>query len=50
MFARSIISQVIILVVFIGLLGACRSSQFPKERKAKTIKKGKPIPCPVKDC
>lgn len=30
-------------------LESCRSSQF-KERKPRTLKKGKPIPCPVKDC
>jgi hypothetical protein len=31
-------------------LGACKSSGLPKERKANKIKKGKPIPCPLKDC
>ena len=39
---------VIVLIALIGMQ-SCRSSQF-KEHKPRTLKKGKPIPCPIKDC
>ena len=34
---------ILILSIFAIGMGACKSNQ-------KTIKKGKPIPCPQKDC
>tara|TARA_R110000737_G_scaffold335460_2_gene354286 strand:- start:494 stop:655 length:162 start_codon:yes stop_codon:yes gene_type:complete len=50
-FPRSIPGLAAILLIFASavLFEGCRASQF-KTQKARTIKKGKPIPCPLKDC
>ena len=46
---RKTISILMIACMIFGVEG-CRKGPTPTKKNTKKIKKGKPIPCPIKDC
>ena len=44
----------VFVILFLSLLvlgtEGCRKGPSPSKKNTKKVKKGKPIPCPIKDC